>query len=149
MDTQLQLDYAVRKSRRTTKSKTTDNWTEDDVTNTAAMIEANKLVVQNDNFVTVQVGIYNDAHHSASWASNTPWPTENRITFNISDVHSYDLTKILDEMKIAIRSGHHCAQPLMKKLGISSSNRVSLAFYNTTTEIDYFIDSIEKSLKIL
>ena len=60
--------------------------TEDDVTNTAAMIEANKLVVQNDNFVTVQVGIYNDAHHSASWASNTPWPTENRITFNISDV---------------------------------------------------------------
>ena len=71
------------------------------------------------------------------------------ITFNISDVHSYDLTKILDEMKIAIRSGHHCAQPLMKKLGISSSNRVSLAFYNTTTEIDYFIDSIEKSLKIL
>ena len=71
------------------------------------------------------------------------------VTFNIADVHSYDLTKILDEMKIAIRSGHHCAQPLMKKLGISSSNRASLAFYNTTTETDYFIDSIEKSLKIL
>ena len=71
------------------------------------------------------------------------------IAFNINNVHSYDLTKILDEMKIAIRSGHHCAQPLMNQLGVSTSNRVSLSFYNTTTEVDYFINSIEKSLKIL
>ncbi len=71
------------------------------------------------------------------------------ITFNIEGVHSYDLTKILDEMKIAIRSGHHCAQPLMKSLGISSSNRVSLSLYNTSTEIDFFIDSLNKALAIL
>ena len=77
---------------------------------------------------------------------NNKGPT---ITFNIDNIHSYDLTKILDEMKIAIRSGHHCAQPLMNRLGISSSSRASLAFYNTTTEVDYFIESIEKALKIL
>ena len=71
------------------------------------------------------------------------------LAFNISDVHSYDFTKILDEMGIAIRSGHHCAQPLMKKLEISSSSRASFAFYNTLYEVDQFTDSIEKSLKIL
>ena len=71
------------------------------------------------------------------------------ITFNIKNIHSYDLTKILDEMKIAIRSGHHCAQPLMKQLGLSSSNRISLSFYNTFDEIDFFMDSLNKALKIL
>ena len=77
---------------------------------------------------------------------NNKGPT---ITFNIDNIHSYDLTKILDEMKIAIRSGHHCAQPLMNRLGISSSSRASFAFYNTLSEVDQFTDSIEKSLKIL
>ncbi len=71
------------------------------------------------------------------------------ITFNIKGVHSYDLTKILDEMKIAIRSGHHCAQPLMRRMGISSSNRISLSLYNTSLEIDFFIDSLNKALTIL
>lgn len=71
------------------------------------------------------------------------------IAFNIEGIHSYDLTKVLDEMKIAIRSGHHCAQPLMAALGISSSNRISLAFYNTKEELDKFIESINRAIKIL
>tara|TARA_B100001123_G_C14982557_1_gene896244 strand:- start:2 stop:862 length:861 start_codon:yes stop_codon:yes gene_type:complete len=71
------------------------------------------------------------------------------ITFNIDNIHSYDLTKVLDEMKVAIRSGHHCAQPLMNTLGISSSNRISLSFYNTEDEIDRFISMLNKSIDIL
>tara|TARA_Y100000996_G_scaffold415540_1_gene410968 strand:- start:14186 stop:15394 length:1209 start_codon:yes stop_codon:yes gene_type:complete len=79
-------------------------------------------------------------------------PNKNKgptIAFNIDNIHSYDLTKVLDEMKVAIRSGHHCAQPLMDTIGISSSNRISLSFYNTLDEIDSFISKINKSLDIL
>ena len=71
------------------------------------------------------------------------------IAFNIDNIHSYDLTKFLSEMNIAIRSGHHCAQPLMQSLGIASSSRLSLAFYNTEKEVEVFIHSMKKSLKIL
>ena len=72
---------------------------------------------------------------------NNKGPT---LTFNIKDVHSYDFTKVLDQMGIAIRSGHHCAQPLLDRLGKSSTSRVSLAFYNTKLEVDYFMESINK-----
>ena len=77
---------------------------------------------------------------------NNKGPT---LTFNIKDVHSYDFTKVLDQMGIAIRSGHHCAQPLLDRLGKSSTSRVSLAFYNTKLEVDYFMESINKGLSIL
>ena len=52
-------------------------------------------------------------------------------------------------MNIAIRSGHHCAQPLHKCLNITSSNRLSLSFYNTIEEIDLFISATNKALQIL
>ena len=71
------------------------------------------------------------------------------LTFNFKDVHSYDYTKLLDQMGIAIRSGHHCAQPLLDSLNISSSNRLSLSFYNTIEEVDKFIKSTQKALDIL
>ena len=71
------------------------------------------------------------------------------LTFNFKDVHSYDYTKLLDKMDVAIRSGHHCAQPLLDSLKISSSSRLSLSFYNTTEEIDRFIESTQKALDIL
>ena len=71
------------------------------------------------------------------------------ITYNFENVNSYDYTKLLDTMNIAIRSGHHCAQPLHKCLNISSSNRMSLSFYNTTEEIDSFVNATNKALNIL
>jgi len=71
------------------------------------------------------------------------------LTFNIKDVHSYDYTKVLDQMGVAIRSGHHCAQPLLDSLNISSSSRLSLSFYNTIEEVDRFFKSTEKALDIL
>ena len=71
------------------------------------------------------------------------------ISFNIEGIHSYDLTQLLSQQNIYIRSGHHCAQPIMRRLDIESSNRVSLYIYNDLKDIDNFIEGIEKSIKIL
>jgi len=78
--------------------------------------------------------------------------TEDRgpvISFNIKGVHPHDLAQLLDQQNICIRVGHHCAQPLTKKFGITSSARVSFYIYNTTEEIDILIQGIEKSVSIL
>ena len=71
------------------------------------------------------------------------------VSFNFPDCHSFDIAKLLDTFGIAIRSGHHCAQPLMKSLNTNYTNRVSLYGYNNLKEIDYFVESLKKVLKIL
>ena len=71
------------------------------------------------------------------------------ISFNIRGVHSYDLSSLLAQQNIYIRSGHHCAQPIMKKLNIESSNRISLYIYNDKKDIDFFIKAIKKAVNIL
>jgi len=65
------------------------------------------------------------------------------ISFGVLDVHPHDVTTILDQDKIAIRAGHHCAQPLMKRLGLPSTCRISFGIYNTEEEIDQLIDSLK------
>lgn len=64
------------------------------------------------------------------------------ISFTIEGVHPHDAATILDSFGIAIRSGHHCAQPLGAHLGIEASNRASFYIYNTPEEIDYFLDKL-------
>lgn len=64
------------------------------------------------------------------------------ITFTIDDVHPHDIAAITDSDRVCIRAGHHCAQPLHKFLGIMSSVRASIAFYNDENDIDRFIASI-------
>lgn len=66
------------------------------------------------------------------------------IPFNVQDVHPHDVSSILDSSGIAVRSGHHCAQPLMKELNIPSAVRVSFSIYNTKEEIDYFIEKLKE-----
>jgi len=66
------------------------------------------------------------------------------ISFNLKDIHSHDLATIVDSEGIAIRSGHHCAQPLMKFYGLNSTGRVSFYLYNTKEEVDRFLESLEK-----
>jgi cysteine desulfurase/selenocysteine lyase len=76
-----------------------------------------------------------------------PLDLENRggiISFNIKDVHSHDLATIVDSEGIAIRSGHHCAQPLMHYYQINSTGRISFYLYNTKAEVDRFLESLEK-----
>lgn len=67
------------------------------------------------------------------------------VMFNLEDVHSHDLATALDLDGIAIRAGHHCAQILMRRLGIAASARASLCFYNTKEEIDQFIQSLTRA----
>ena len=66
------------------------------------------------------------------------------VMFNLEDVHSHDLATALDLDGIAIRAGHHCAQILMRRLGIVASARASLCFYNSKEEIDQFIQSLTR-----
>ena len=70
------------------------------------------------------------------------------IPFNVKDIHSHDLAKFLDTDNICIRAGHHCAQPIMNKLGISASARASFYLYNNTDDIDRLVESIKKTLNI-
>ena len=66
------------------------------------------------------------------------------ISFNVDGVHPHDVATILDTDGVAIRAGHHCAQPLMQYLGVGSTCRASLYFYNTTEDIDIFLRSLQK-----
>lgn len=66
------------------------------------------------------------------------------ISFLVGDIHPYDMGLLLDRLGIAVRTGHHCAEPLMHALGIDGTIRASFSFYNTKEEIDYFIESLKK-----
>ncbi|MFN8298399.1 MAG: cysteine desulfurase [Chitinophagales bacterium] len=71
------------------------------------------------------------------------------LSFLVDNVHSYDLGVLLNEQGIAIRTGHHCCQPLMDRLGIEGTCRASLAFYNTTEEIDQLAKALQRAIKML
>ncbi len=71
------------------------------------------------------------------------------ISFLVGRVHPYDLGMLLDKTGVAVRTGHHCAQPLIDLLGIPGTVRASLAMYNTTHEIDQFVEHLQRCLKIL
>ena len=71
------------------------------------------------------------------------------ISFLVGNIHPYDLGMLLDKTGIAIRTGHHCAQPLIDLLGLPGTARVSFAFYNTKAEIDYFIAQLKRVIMIL
>ncbi len=71
------------------------------------------------------------------------------ISFVIDGVHPQDLAILLDNQGIAVRTGHHCAQPLMQRLGIVGTTRASFAAYNTIEEIDIFVQALNKCLRML
>jgi cysteine desulfurase/selenocysteine lyase len=66
------------------------------------------------------------------------------ISFVIEGIHPHDVGTVLDQEGIAVRTGHHCAQPVMQRFGISATTRASLAFYNTREEIDALVAGIHK-----
>jgi cysteine desulfurase / selenocysteine lyase len=70
------------------------------------------------------------------------------ISFQLCDIHHMDMGTLLDRQGIAIRTGHHCAQPLMERLGLLGTSRASFALYNTTEEIDVLIAGIARVLKM-
>ena len=71
------------------------------------------------------------------------------ISFNIDGIHPYDIGTIIDKLGIAVRTGHHCAQPIMNFFNIPGTIRASFAFYNTKEEIDIFVEAVKKAQMML
>jgi len=71
------------------------------------------------------------------------------LSFNIEGLHPYDIGTLLDKMGVAVRTGHHCAQPIMEFYKIPGTVRASFSFYNTKTEIDTFISALKKAKSML
>jgi cysteine desulfurase/selenocysteine lyase len=69
------------------------------------------------------------------------------VSFTTGHVHPHDLATFLDTEGLAIRAGHHCAQPLMRKLGVIATNRASFSFYNTEEEVDFLEASVRKAME--
>ena len=82
--------------------------------------------------------IYGNAKHKTSV-----------ISFNVGSIHPFDVGTLLDKYGVAIRSGHHCTQPLWQYYNISGTIRASFSFYNTIEEIDLFIEALKKSIRLL
>ncbi len=71
------------------------------------------------------------------------------LSFVLSDIHPHDVGTILDQEGIAIRTGHHCSQPVMHRFGIPATARASLAIYNTREDIDALAKGIERVREVL
>ena len=71
------------------------------------------------------------------------------ISFLVGDIHPYDMGSILDQLGIAVRTGHHCAQPIMDFFQIPGTLRASFSFYNTFEEIDRLVAGVEKAKQML
>jgi cysteine desulfurase/selenocysteine lyase len=71
------------------------------------------------------------------------------LSFLIDGIHAHDLATLLDHEGVAVRSGHHCAHPLMQFFGVPATARASLAFYNTRDEVDRFVDAIGRVRMLL
>ena len=71
------------------------------------------------------------------------------ISFTIDGVHPHDAGTVLDQLGVAVRAGHHCAQPLMQRLGVPATVRASLAFYNTRTELDTLVEGVRRAIEVL
>lgn len=71
------------------------------------------------------------------------------ISFNIGNIHPYDIGTIVDKMGIAVRTGHHCAQPIMNFFNIPGTIRASFSFYNTKEEIDALVEAVKKAVNML
>jgi cysteine desulfurase/selenocysteine lyase len=70
------------------------------------------------------------------------------ISFTFSDLHPHDVAQVLDWGGVAVRAGHHCAQPLMRKLGVPATVRASLAFYNTPEEVDRLTAGLQEAREL-
>ena len=71
------------------------------------------------------------------------------ISFNLKGIHPYDVGSILDKLGIAVRTGHHCAQPVMQHFNVPGTVRASFAFYNTKEEIDIFVEGVKTAQRML
>ena len=104
----------------------------------AALYEAELLSYATERVSAIEgVRIIGTAHHKASV-----------LSFVIDGIHPHDIGTILDQEGIAVRAGHHCAQPVMQRFNVPATARASFAFYNTKAEIDVLANTIQKVIDI-
>lgn len=89
-------------------------------------------------------GMHIYGHHPSSVCV----PSAGPISFNVGDIHPLDLGTLLDRLGIAIRTGHHCAQPLMQRCGVEGMARLSFGLYNTREEVDAFIAGLKRVVRM-
>jgi cysteine desulfurase/selenocysteine lyase len=70
------------------------------------------------------------------------------VSFTHAEIHAHDLATILDKEGVAIRAGHHCNQPLMRRLGVAATARASFYIYNTTEDVDALIEALKKANEV-
>ena len=80
--------------------------------------------------------------HVTVLGSKNPEEHTGILSFTVDQVHPHDVSAVLESDGIAVRAGHHCAQPLLTFLGVRSATRASLMFYNTEEEVDAFLKSV-------
>lgn len=106
---------------------------------TIAAREQNLLQYGTEQLRTIEgLRIYGTAPHKSSI-----------ISFNINGLHPFDVGTLIDQMGIAVRTGHHCTQPVMTHYGIPGTIRASFAFYNTKEEIDRMVEAVKKAVMML
>lgn len=76
-------------------------------------------------------------------------PKAGVISFNVGSIHPFDIGTLLDQQGVAVRTGHHCAQPLIDEIGVPGTVRVSFGLYNDKTDVDIFVEALKKALMIL
>ncbi len=106
---------------------------------TIASYEQELLVYGTDKLKDIEgIKIYGEAHQKTAV-----------ISFNVNEIHPYDIGSILDKLGIAVRTGHHCAQPIMDFYKIPGTVRASFSFYNTKEEIDLMIKALNRAIQML
>ena len=106
---------------------------------TIASYEQELLVYGTDKLKDIAgIKIYGEAHQKTAV-----------ISFNVNEIHPYDIGSILDKLGIAVRTGHHCAQPIMDFYKIPGTVRASFSFYNTKEEIDLMIKALNRAIQML
>ena len=78
----------------------------------------------------------------------TPGRRASLVSFVLGDVHAHDIGTILDQEGIAVRTGHHCAMPVMERFGVPATVRASFACYNTEAEVDVLADGLETAWRL-
>jgi len=70
------------------------------------------------------------------------------VSFSLADVHPHDLATILDERDVCVRAGHHCAQPLMRRLGVPATTRASFYVYSDASDVDALVEGVEAARRL-
>ncbi len=107
-----------------------------------------EAIAQHEHQLTVRAHRGLEELGGVSFLGPSPEHKAGIVSFTVEGIHSHDVAQLLDRHGVAVRAGHHCAMPLHRRLGISASSRASFYLYNTTAEVDAFIEALRAAKKV-